>query len=86
MNEFLTAALPWLCTGISLALCAVNYHNNKKAENTDSEEKESDNRLNEGISLGMCIGMCIGLLFGAEYISYGLLVSMVMGMFIKKGK
>lgn len=32
MKEFLTTALPWICIGIGIALCAVNHFNLKKAK------------------------------------------------------
>lgn len=37
MKEFLTAALPWICIGIGIALCAVNHFNLKKAKEDGKE-------------------------------------------------
>lgn len=77
MKDFIMAALPWLCIGVAIALCAVNFHNSKKAK---QEERQYDNYISEG----MCLGMCVGLMLGVEYLSYGLLVGMVIGMCIRK--
>jgi len=39
MNEFLMAALPWICIGIAIALFAVNHGAAKKAK-TDGKEED----------------------------------------------
>ena len=37
MNEFLTAALPWVALGIMFALFAVNYYGKAHADKKDKE-------------------------------------------------
>lgn len=39
MNEFLMAALPWICIGIAIALFAANHGAAKKAK-TDGKEED----------------------------------------------
>lgn len=73
MKGFILAALPWVCIGIAIALCAVNIGGKKE---------EQGNFMVEG----MCLGMCVGLSIDAAYTTYGMLVGTVIGMFIKKGK
>lgn len=77
MNEFMTAALPWLCIGITIALFAVNHGAPKKA-------KDSEKTQGSYMTEGMCLGMCVGVILNTAYMPYGMLVGMVIGMCIKK--
>ena len=79
MKEFIMEALPWICIGIAIALCAANYCVAKKAEDSDTEY---ENYMTEG----MCLGMCAGTALGGNGLVYGMLVGLVVGMFIKKEK
>ena len=77
MNEFLMAALPWICIGIAIALFAANHGVAKKAKASD---KEYGNYMTEG----MCLGMCVGTALGGNGLIYGVLVGMAIGMCIKR--
>ena len=77
MNEFLTAALPWICIGVAVALFAVNHGAVKKA-------KENDKEYGNYITEGMCLGMCVGTALGGNGLIYGLLVGMAIGVCIKR--
>ena len=79
MNEFLMAALPWICIGIAIALFAANHGAAKKAKDSD---KEYGNYMTEG----MCLGMCVGTGLGGNGLIYGMLGGLVVGMLIKKEK
>ena len=79
MKEFMMAALPWICVGIGIVLCAVNHFTLKKAK---EDGKEHDNYM----GIGMCLGMCAGTIWGGNGTIYGMLVGVVIGMFIPKGK
>ena len=77
MNEFLMAALPWICIGIAIALFAANHGAAKKSKNSD---KEYGNYMTEG----MCLGMCIGTALGGNGMICGMLIGLVVGMLVKK--
>lgn len=68
MKDFIIAALPWMCFGVVLAIYAVNFKERKKGK------REHDNYMTKG--------MCFGLLLGSQYLSYGLLIGMVIGLYI----
>lgn len=77
MKAFMTAAMPWICIGVVLALAAANHDAAKKAKACG---KEYDRHM----GTGMCIGMALGLSFGADGMIYGMLIGMAIGMCIKK--
>ena len=77
MNEFLMAALPWICIGIAIALFAVNHSAAKKAKEND---KEYGNYMTEG----MCLGLCVSTALGGNGLIYGMLLGLVVGMLIEK--
>lgn len=77
MMDFIRAALPWLCLGVSLALCAANGETRRKA-------KEAGQNAENYMVEGMCFGMCIGLILGTQYASCGLLAGTLIGMNIRK--
>ena len=77
MNEFLMAALPWICIGIAIALFAANHAAVKKA-------KDSDEEFGNYMTEGMCLGMCVGTALGGNGLIYGMLLGLVVGMLIKK--
>jgi len=88
MKDFIMAALPWICIGVSLAIFMVTVsskaNNKTKVDvNTKDSEAEEDNY--------MLIGMCIGSALGASGIisisygtSFGMLIGMAIGSTIKK--
>lgn len=77
MKAFMTAAMPWICIGIVLALAAANHDAAKKA-------KECGKTYDNYMELGLCMGMALGLSFGADGMIYGMLTGMAIGMCIKK--
>lgn len=77
MLEFIKAALPWVCIGMCIALCAVNFAADRKAR---KEDKKHGNFITEG----MCVGMLFSVALGAEFIPVGMLLGMTVGMCIKK--
>ena len=80
MKDFITAALPFLCMAIALALFFVLQ--SKKKNDADSEAKESKPG-NYKIE-GMCIGMLLGLLIGSKFMTIGMLLGLLIGSSIKK--
>ena len=86
MNEFWTAALPWIVMGLAIAIWAVNC---MRAKAEDSEEKKSEHKRR--VSIGIGIGILLGVAFNivgifenhALGISLGMLWGMVIGNSIK---
>lgn len=74
MKDFILAALPWVCMGLSVALCAAHFFGRGKTED------RAQNYMIEG----MLVGMVLSLSFGAEYLAYGMLLGVLVGMYIKK--
>lgn len=77
MKEFIITALPWICAALALAFCAVNFSKEKKA-------KKDGEAYGNFMSEGMCIGMCVAMALGTEYLCYGILLGMAVGINIKK--
>lgn len=73
MKDFAMAALPWVCIGIAIALCAANAGGQKEEQGSFMVE-------------GMCFGMCVGLSLGTVYTTYGMLAGTLIGMCLKKRK
>lgn len=86
MKEFLLAAVPWVITGLCVAVLAVHTKQNR-SKGKDGEKKESF--MVEGMCVGMCVGMCceanLGLAPGLG-LCLGMLVGEVIGMLIPKEK
>ena len=80
--DFLSAALPWICMGLLLAIFFAKSIREKK----DSKKKE--NYGTEGMGLGMCFGVAIGTSLGHTGIelSLGMLAGLVIGSCIEKKK
>lgn len=86
--DFVQAALPWIATGLLLALLfarssARKRNNSKKKDNED----KSDNYGTEGMCLGMCLGTALGSTFGNNTgigISLGMLIGLMIGTCFKK--
>lgn len=84
MKDFISAALPWVIMGLSVAVFAVYLNNGKRKKNHD--EKSGD-YLPVGMSMGMCIGVMLGSsdIIGLGLgISLGTFIGMLIGMCIKK--
>lgn len=88
---FLSAALPWLCMGLFLAVFFAksakkkDSGNESKSEKTDTEKKE--NYSLEGMCFGMCFGVALGTSIGNNTgigMSLGMLAGLVIGTFIEK--
>ena len=81
--DFMSAALPWLCMGLLLALFfARNAHKEK-------DNKQKENYSTEGMALGMCLGVAIGTALGNNTgigLSLGMLAGFVIGSCIEKKK
>ena len=97
MTDFLSAALPWVLIGISVAIITINFSRKRMKTYTKGQENagevNSANADDKGnyISVGMCLGMCIGTVFSSTGIvplsygiSFGMLMGTVVGMCIKK--
>ena len=56
--DFLSAALPWICIGLLLAIFFAQSTRKKKGK------KKNENYGTEGMALGMCFGVAIGTSFG----------------------
>ena len=81
--DFLSAALPWICMGLLLALFFAQSGKKEK------EDKESENYSTEGLALGMCFGVAIGTTFGNNTgigLTLGMLAGFVIGSCIEKKK
>ena len=78
--DFLSAALPWLCVGLLLAVFFVRADRAKKksAEKEEKGEKKKPNYGTEGMALGMCFGTAVGTSFGKNT-GLGMLIGMVIG-------
>ncbi len=71
--DFLTAALPWICMGLLLAIFF--------AQSTRKKNKKNDNYGTEGMALGMCFGVAIGTSLGNNT-GIGLMLGMILGLLI----
>lgn len=82
MKEFFVAALPWVITGLCVAVLAVHMKRNK------SQEKET--YIGEGMCFGMCLGVSLQSMIGVDNLGtamcIGMLVGEVIGMIIPKEK
>ena len=78
--DFLSAALPWICMGLLLAIFF--------AQNARKKNKKNENYMTEGMGLGMCFGVAIGTSLGHTGIglSLGMLAGLVIGSCIEKKK
>ena len=81
--DFMSAALPWICMGLLLAIFFARSSRKKK----DKEQK--DNYATEGMALGMCFGTAIGTSLGINTglgLSLGMLIGLAVGSSIEKKK
>ena len=78
---FLSAALPWICMGLLLAIFF--------AQSARKNNKKAGNYGTEGMALGMCFGVAIGTAFGNNTgigLTLGMLAGLVIGSCIEKKK
>ena len=86
MKGFILAALPWIITGLCVAVLVVHTKQNR-SKGKDGEKKESF--MVEGMCVGMCVGMCCEANLGftpGTGMCVGMLVGEVIGMMIPKEK
>ena len=90
-TDFITAALPWLCMGLLLAVFFAKSAKRKDSGNENQSEKtDTEKKENYGLE-GMCFGMCFGVALGTSIgnntgigMSLGMLAGLVIGTFIEK--
>lgn len=81
--DFLSAALPWICIGLLLAIFFAQSARKKKGN------KAKENYATEGMALGMCFGTAIGTSIGNNTgigLSLGMLLGLAIGSSIEKKK
>lgn len=81
ITDFMSAALPWICMGLLLAVFFARSARKKK------EKTEKDNCGTEGMALGMCFGVAIGTSLGSNTgigLTLGMLAGLVIGSCIEK--
>ena len=81
--DFLSAALPWICIGLLLAIFFAQSARKKKGN------KKKENYGTEGLALGMCFGTAIGTSLGNNTgigLTLGMLAGFVIGSFVEKKK
>ena len=79
--DFLSAALPWICIGLLLAIFF--------AQSARKKNKKNENYGTEGMALGMCFGVAIGTALGNNTgigLSLGMLAGLVIGSCVEKKK
>ncbi len=77
--DFLSAALPWICIGLLLAIFFAQSERRKK--------DKSENYGTEGLALGMCFGVAIGTSLDGNTgigLTLGMLAGFVIGSLIEK--
>ena len=82
-TDFLSAALPWICIGLLLAIFFAKSTGKKK------DHKNKENYSTEGMALGMCFGTAIGTAFGNNTgigLTLGMLTGLAIGSCIEKKK
>lgn len=79
MKEFLSAALPWICIGLILALCA--YRHSLQKEDSSGEHRAGGHLLD-----GLCIGLCIGTALDSGSLVYWMLLWLIVGLCLRKEK
>lgn len=81
--DFIRATLPWVATGLLLAIFFIRSVVKKKKEN-----KQDGNYGTEGMCLGMCFGTALGEAIWNDTgigISLGMLIGLVIGSMFHKG-
>ena len=78
----MSAALPWICMGLLLAIFFAQSARKKK--NVSKEENNKADYGTEGMALGMCFGTAIGTFLGFNN-GIGLTLGMLLGLAIGSG-
>ena len=81
--DFLSAALPWICMGLLLAVFFAQNGRRKKGNG------KNDSYSTEGLALGMCFGVAVGTSLGGNTgigLTLGMLAGFVIGSCIEKKK
>ena len=81
-TDFMSAALPWICMGLLLAIFFAQ--NARKKKNVSKEENNKNDYGTEGMALGMCFGVAIGTALGNNT-GVGLAIGMLLGLAIGSG-
>ena len=79
--DFLSAALPWICIGLLLAIFFAQSVRKKK------DNKKNENYGTEGMALGMCFGTALGTSLGNNTgigLALGMLAGYAIGLSIEK--
>ena len=83
MIDFLSAAFPWVCMGLFLAIVFVRSSREKH------NDKQTMNYGTEGMALGMCFGTAIGTSLGNNTglgMIAGALLGLAIGSSVEKKK
>ena len=82
-TDFMSAALPWICMGLLLAI----FFAQSARKNVSKEENNKDDYGTEGMALGMCFGTAIGTSLGFNNgigLTLGMLAGLAIGLCIEK--
>ena len=88
MKDFIMAALPWVVTGLAIALACGGFAAKKKKHCADKKAKVSGS----GLALGMCLGVAAGTAIGSLtdnmglWMPLGMSIGMLLGMAFGGGK
>lgn len=81
MKDFIIAAMPWLITGLALAILAANAVK-KKGNNSDMGESTY---LTAGMCIGTIIGVVVWIVFNNTYgLGLGMLAGETVGSCFKR--
>ena len=84
--DFMSAALPWICMGLLVAVFAAKS-GRKKSDKDETDSKQKENYGLEGMSFGMCFGVALGTALGNNTgigMSLGMLLGLAIGSCIEK--
>ncbi|MBE6908987.1 MAG: hypothetical protein E7474_05220 [Ruminococcaceae bacterium] len=77
-TDFMSAALPWIATGLLLAIFFARAVHGKKGK------KAEENYGSDGMALGMCFGVAMGTALHFD-IGLGMMAGMLLGLLIGSG-
>lgn len=85
--DFMSAALPWLCMGLLLAVFFAKSGRKKNDKMDKNSKKKKDDYGTEGMCFGMCFGVALGTSLGNNTgigLSLGMLLGLVIGSCVEK--